>query len=69
MLKPENAPVTERIEKWCEKCEAYVINNYWDTYFPIRKTIEQILARYFEIDLNKIEEENRQLLDEIRRRW
>jgi uncharacterized cysteine cluster protein YcgN (CxxCxxCC family) len=35
-------------------------------YFPINKNIEQILAEFFNIDLNKIENERRQLLDAIR---
>ena len=56
----------KRTEKYCSQCRVGIVNDYWDTYFPVRKTIEQILARYFEIDLNQIEEENRQLLDKIR---
>jgi hypothetical protein len=33
---------------------------------PILKSIEQMLADYFEIDLNKMEREKRAILDEIR---
>lgn len=35
-------------------------------YHPTHKSIEQTLADYFEIDLNKIENERRQILDEFR---
>ena len=35
--------------------------------FPIHKSIEQLLADYFEIDLNKVETEKRKMLDKIRR--
>lgn len=34
-----------------------------DEYLPVRKTIKQLLADYFEIDLNKVEEEKRALLE------
>ena len=35
---------------------------------PINKDIEKILADYFSIDLKKVEEERRALLEEIRRK-
>lgn len=34
--------------------------------FPVRKSIEQILADYFEINLKKIEAEKRAMLESIR---
>lgn len=34
--------------------------------FPSYKSINQILAEYFEIDLEKVDEEKRQILEEIR---
>lgn len=33
---------------------------------PVHKTINEWLAAFYEIDLNKIEEEKRQMLDDIR---
>ena len=36
-------------------------------YDPIDDTIEQLLAEYFDIDLDKVEKERRGLLDEIRK--
>jgi hypothetical protein len=35
-------------------------------YFPIRESTEQLLAAYFEIDLDKAEAEKRALLKELR---
>lgn len=35
-------------------------------YFPVRSSRDQLLAEHFEIDLNKLEAEKRQLLDEQR---
>lgn len=35
-------------------------------YFEYRRNIEELLAEYFGIDLNKVEKEKRQMLDEIR---
>jgi len=34
---------------------------------PVRDTIEQLLADYFDIDLKKVEEERRMILDTMRR--
>lgn len=34
-----------------------------DLLWPVTKTIQQILADYFDIDLNKIETEKQQMLD------
>lgn len=36
-------------------------------YVPLRKSIERILAEYFEIDLAKLDQEKRAMLAEIRR--
>lgn len=38
----------------------------YDRFVPVGKSIQEILADYFGIDLNKIEAEKRQMLDEIR---
>lgn len=35
-------------------------------YFPIDRSIEKLLAEYFEIDLDKIEDEKDQMVDELR---
>ena len=35
-------------------------------YHPTRLTIEQLLAKYYEIDLNKVEEERCAILNELR---
>lgn len=32
---------------------------------PVSKSLQQVLAEYFEIDLNKIEQEKREMLDEL----
>lgn len=37
-----------------------------DQYAPIRERTEQIIARYFGIDLKVIEQEKRAMLEEIR---
>jgi hypothetical protein len=37
-----------------------------DEFYPSRLGIEQLLAEYFHIDLNKVEDERRALLEAIR---
>ena len=37
-----------------------------DEWRPVGLRIEEMLARYFEIDLNKVEEERRSILEHIR---
>ena len=37
-----------------------------DQLVPVRKSIEQLLADYFDIDLKKVEEEKQAILEEIR---
>lgn len=45
-----------------EKC-----NDFKDEMlFPVQKSFEQLLSEYFEIDLNKVEQERRALLDWLR---
>lgn len=44
-------------------------DHYWakgGEYYPITENYEQLLAQYFNIDLNKVEEERRRILDEQR---
>jgi len=35
-------------------------------YSPVRTPIQKLLAEFFEIDLNRIEEEKQQMLEELR---
>lgn len=37
-----------------------------DQYLPVNKSIEKLLAEYFEIDLNKVEAERSAILEHIR---
>ena len=39
---------------------------YPEGYYPVRGGINEILAGYFGIDLDKIEDEKRQMLEELR---
>lgn len=34
-------------------------------YYPIRRSIQDLLAEYFEIDMDKVEAERRQILKEL----
>lgn len=36
-------------------------------YYPIQKSYEQLLADYFEIDLQKLEQERQEILDNLRK--
>lgn len=40
--------------------------DYYDDLMPVRKNTTQILADYFEIDLDTLEEEKLAILEEIR---
>lgn len=48
--------------------EHAVENPDWfpEGYYPTHKSINQVLADYFDIDLNKLELEKRAMLDELR---
>ncbi len=37
-----------------------------DEYCPVQYSIQEVLAKYFNIDLNKIEAEKRQMLETLR---
>lgn len=37
-------------------------------YYPIRRPIQALLAEYFNIDMNKVDEERAQILKELRSR-
>ena len=44
------------------------VDSYETPWVPQRKSFEQLFADYFGIDLKKVEEERRALLEEIRRK-
>lgn len=54
-----------RDEKGFQICEDIGDRNHIE-YSPIRMRMEELLADYFEIDLNKVETERRALLDALR---
>jgi hypothetical protein len=47
-------------------CEKVHDDRFGDEMVPVSDSIEKLLARYFEIDLVKVEDERRALLDEMR---
>lgn len=47
----------------CSREEVFPEHHQW---FPTHKSIETLLAEYFEIDLDKLEEEKRAMLAELR---
>lgn len=53
-----------------EICECgKILDNYdekMDGLLPVRKSTEQLLAEFFEIDLNKCEQERQQILADLR---
>lgn len=46
----------------CEPREGRIDN----FYMPVRYTIQDLLAEYFEIDLDKVDQERRQMLETLR---
>ncbi len=72
-VKDKSQTIGEFIE-WLQE-KGYVLSFWlergqrphsWSELAPLRKSIEQILAEYFEIDLDKVEHERRALLEELR---
>lgn len=49
----------------CEYIEGY--DDTYDRYIPYHYQIEELLAEFFKIDLNKVEKERRQILEDIRK--
>ncbi len=45
----------------------YDENRFGGTWWPVTVDIQKLLAEFFEIDLNKIEEEKREMLEVIRK--
>jgi len=48
-------------------CEAADERSWDSTYIPIVLNVEQLLAEYFEIDLDKINNEKDEMLKEVRK--
>lgn len=46
--------------------ELCLFDEAWDEWRPVGLKIEEMLARYFKIDLNVVEEERRAVLEHIR---
>lgn len=73
-VRPQSDIVGEFLD-WMSNKKEYNICEYHEDgpgeaggYYPINSNIEELLADFFEIDLKKIEEERRQMLDDIRRK-
>lgn len=49
---------------YCNECEEYTATYDVEILFPLRT--EQLLAEFFRIDLNKVEQERRDMLKELR---
>jgi len=67
-VKDQSLAIGQFLE-WLNQDKSYVICE-WDEngygYQPVRSRIESLLAEYFNIDLNKIEKEKREMLKKIR---
>lgn len=67
-VKDQSQIISEFLE-WMQHEQKLIICVYSDysrKYIPVDTTFEKLLAKFFEIDLDKIEEEQRYMLDEIR---
>jgi len=69
-----SADIVGEFLDWLSNKKEYSICGFYSEepdegeYHPIDLNIEQLLAEFFEIDLNKVEEEKRQILGDIRRK-
>lgn len=54
-------------ESWVPGIKMLVCGFLAEGYEPVRKRIEEWLAEHFEIDQNKLDDEKRAMLDELRR--
>lgn len=66
MVKHESQIVGDFLE-WLDQQGMTICNLVEDYYCPVRLSREQLLAKYFGIDLDKIEQENRAILDYARK--
>lgn len=72
-VKDESQAIGEFIEssgyrlcEWSEEADLCDCGDYIPGYVPVAGTIETILAKYFKIDLDKIEQEKRAMLEALR---
>ncbi len=70
----EKSQIIGEFLDWLKNDQGYVIA-HWDEglhrddddqLYPCAKTIEQLLAEYFNIDLNKVEKERQQIIESLR---
>lgn len=54
-------------EKGAAVCVLVRQNRHQHLYLPLQNNTEQLLAEYFDIDLKKLEEERRQIVDEMKK--
>lgn len=69
-IKDKSQVIGEFIE-WMrdtQEFEICIFSGYSKEYIPIGMTIEILLSKFFDIDLKKVEEERRHILDELRRK-
>lgn len=52
--------------EWLREQGIYLATDDFDKIYPIHQSVETLLASFFEIDLNVIEKEKRQMLDSLR---
>lgn len=67
--KREESTTIGNFLDWAEE-KGYVfcvLDHKYDDYYPITKRIEELLADYFGIDLEKAEKERQQMIEEIRK--
>ena len=71
-IAPVSQKIGEFLDWWMSNENRILAEGYRDygdirAWFPTRRSLEVILAEFFEIDLEKVEAEKRVMLDEIRR--
>lgn len=68
-IRDKSQVIGEFLE-WAEETQDFCMcmySGYGHEYIPINMTKEILLAKFFNIDLNKVEKERRQILDRIRK--
>jgi hypothetical protein len=69
-IKDKSQVIGEFLE-WASETQGFrlcISDWYSNEYIPIGMTTEILLAKFFDIDLNKVEIEKRKILDNIRRK-
>lgn len=69
-VKDQSQVIGEFLE-WAEATQEFelcIYSGYSKEYIPVGITKERLLARFFDINLDKVEKEKRQMLDELRRK-